>query len=57
MVVQLQMLDKIVEDEFAAVSLVKVKVNADAVVVSIGVEMLINVERLFYSYYQNLSKS
>ena len=57
MVVQLQMLDKIVEDEFAAVSLVKVKVNADAVVVSIGVEMLINVERLFDSYYQNLSKS
>ena len=57
MVVQLQMLDKIVEVEFAAESLVKVKLNADAVVVSIGVEMLINVERLFDSYYQNLSKS
>ena len=57
MVVQLQMLDKIVEDEFAAESLAKVKLNADAVVVSIGVEMLINVERLFDSYYQNLSKS
>ena len=49
MVVQLQMLDKIVEDEFAAESLVKVKVNADAVVVVIEVEMLIDVESLLDS--------
>ena len=57
MAVQLQMLDKIVEVGFAAESLAKVRLNADAIVVSIGVEMLINVERLFDSYYQNLSKS
>ena len=57
MVVQLQMLDKIVEDEFAAESLVKVKVNADAVVVVIEVEMLIDVESLLDSYCQNPSKS
>ena len=52
-----QMLYKIVEVGFAAEYLVKVKVNADAVVVAIRVEMLIDVKPLLDSYCQNLSKS